>query len=42
VNDDEITSVDDIIRSLQLSRGIITLGGVYDGYDGEYFYEFRK
>ncbi len=42
INDDVITSVDDIIKSLQLSRGIITLGGVYDGYDGEYFYEFRK
>ena len=42
VNEDEITSVDDIIRSLQLNRGVITLGGVYDGYDGEYFYEFRK
>ncbi len=42
VNDDDITSVDDIIRSLQLGRGVMTLGGVYDGYDGEYFYEFRK
>jgi len=42
VNEEKIETVDDLITSLQVSRGIITLGGVYDGYDGEYFYEFRK
>jgi len=42
VNEERTNSVDDVIKNLQLSRGIVTLGGVYEGYDGEYFYEFRK
>ncbi len=42
VNEEKTESVDDVIKNLQLSRGIVTLGGVYEGYDGEYFYEFRK
>ena len=42
INENEVTSMDEVIKSLQTSRGIVTLGGVYEGYDGEYFYEFRK
>ena len=42
VNEEKVETVDGLINSLQVSRGIITLGGIYDGYDGEYFYEFRK
>ncbi len=42
INENEVTTMDEVIKSLQVSRGVVTLGGVYEGYDGEYFYEFRK
>lgn len=42
INEEEVATKDDVIKSLQISKGVVTLGGVYEGYDGEYFYEFRK
>ena len=42
INEKEVINMDDVIKNLQLSRGLVILGGIYEGYDGEYFYEFRK
>jgi Do/DeqQ family serine protease len=42
INDHPIESTDDVVKQLSNKSGVIMLGGVYEEYDGEYFYEFRK
>ncbi|MEM6318536.1 MAG: trypsin-like peptidase domain-containing protein [Bacteroidota bacterium] len=42
VNDRPVETVDEVVESLSDKDGLVMLGGVYEEYDGEYFYEFRK
>ncbi len=42
INDRPIEIIDDVVEALAEKNGLIMLGGVYEEYDGEYYYEFRK
>ncbi len=42
VNELDVDDVDDLIERLQRLQGKVVLGGVYESYDGEYFYAFEK
>ena len=42
INDQSVSNIDDVVGKLQEIKGLIMLGGIYEEYDGEYFYEFRK
>ena len=42
VNDQLVENVDEIVDLLSEKNGLIRLGGLYEEYDGEYYYEFRK
>ncbi len=40
INDNEITSVEDVIEILENASGKIMLEGIYESYPGEYYYAF--
>ena len=42
INDRPVEVIDDVVELLGDKNGLIMLGGVYEEYDGEYYYEFRK
>lgn len=42
INERPVESMDDVVGLLSDSNGLVMLGGVYEEYDGEYYYEFRK
>ena len=42
INDRPIEIIDDVVEELADKNGLIMLGGVYEEYEGEYYYEFRK
>ncbi len=42
INDEPISTVDEAAKKLAQINGLVMLGGIYEEYDGEYFYEFRK
>lgn len=42
INDRSVESIDEVVAALGDKNGLIMLGGVYEEYDGEYYYEFRK
>jgi len=42
INDRPIEIIDDVVEALAEKSGLVMLGGVYEEYDGEYYYEFRK
>lgn len=42
VNDQSVKNIDEVVEILASKDGLVMLGGVYEEYDGEYYYEFRK
>ncbi len=42
INDRPVENIDDVVVALGDKNGLVMLGGVYEEYDGEYYYEFRK
>lgn len=42
INDNKVNDLNDAIRILKRSSGKIVLSGVYESYEGEYFYTFEK
>lgn len=42
VNDQKITSIGDLTRVLERASGKIMLEGIYENYQGEYYYAFAK
>lgn len=42
INDKKITDLEHAIRLLKRSSGKVILKGIYQNYDGEYFYAFNK
>lgn len=42
INDSPIENIDEVVDALSDKNGLVMLGGVYEEYDGEYYYEFRK
>lgn len=42
INDHRVNDLNDAIRLLKRSSGKIVLRGVYESYEGEYFYTFEK
>ena len=42
INDQPIKHIDEVVALLADKNGLVMLGGVYEEYDGEYYYEFRK
>ena len=42
INDEPVSNVDEVVQKLAQLNGLVILGGIYEEYDGEYFYEFRK
>lgn len=42
INDNPVENIDEVVERLSDKNGLVMLGGVYEEYDGEYYYEFRK
>ena len=42
INDISVENIDEVVAALGDKNGLVMLGGVYEEYDGEYYYEFRK
>ncbi len=42
INDRDVENIDEVVEALADKDGLVMLGGVYEEYDGEYYYEFRK
>ncbi len=42
INKRSVSDLNDAIRLLKRSSGKIVLSGVYENYEGEYFYTFEK
>jgi len=42
INEHAVENIDEVVEALGNKDGLIMLGGVYEEYDGEYYYEFRK
>ena len=42
VNDQPVEKVEEVTSLLSREDGLVMLGGIYEEYDGEYYYEFRK
>lgn len=42
INDRAVENIDEVVEALGDTNGLVMLGGVYEEYDGEYYYEFRK
>jgi S1-C subfamily serine protease len=42
INDHRVNDLNDAIRLLKRSSGKVVLSGVYESYEGEYFYTFEK
>ncbi|MEM1120819.1 MAG: trypsin-like peptidase domain-containing protein [Bacteroidota bacterium] len=42
VNDQAVEDIDEVVDLLANKNGLVMLGGIYEEYDGEYYYEFRK
>jgi len=42
INDKDVENIDEVVELLGDKNGLVMLGGVYEEYDGEYYYEFRK
>ena len=42
INDRVVENINDVVEALGDKNGLVMLGGVYEEYDGEYYYEFRK
>ena len=42
INERQVESIDEVLAAIGNKNGLVMLGGVYEEYDGEYYYEFRR